>query len=199
MKNQVPWNHNLSYNEWIKNNIGDRKSILDVGCGNGYLSLFLRNDKNFVVGIDPSDLSIKNANEQNNYSNVKFIQTTFEGFETSRKFDAVIFVASIHHMNMNDAIDKAKALLNRNGILIIVGIAKPSNMLDWMIECARTIPSGIISCIKKNKTSEELNIDVSYDIPTMNKVKQTCKSKLQGYKMRYGLHYRYLLTWKKHQ
>ncbi len=197
MNNKLLWNHNLAYNKWIKKTIGDRRNILDVGCGNGYLSLFLRNDGNFIVGIDPSDLSIEYATGQNDYGNVKFIQTTFERFETSQKFDAVIFVASVHHMNMGDAIDKAKALLNRNGILIIVGLAKPANMLDWMIECARIIPSGIISFIKKNKTSEELNMEVSYDIPTMNEVRQICKNKLQGHKMSYGLHYRYLLTWKK--
>ncbi len=197
MKGKLHWNHNLAYNKWIKKTIGDRRNILDVGCGNGYLSVYLRNDSNLTVGIDPSDSSIKNANEQNNYSNVKFIQTTFESFEPGRKFDAVIFVASIHHMNMGDAVDKAKALLNSNGILIIVGLAKPSNMLDWIIECTRIIPSRIISFIKTNRTSEELNIAVSYELPTMNKVRQICENKLQGYKMSYGLHYRYLLTWKK--
>ncbi len=197
MKSKLHWNHNLAYNKWIKKTIGDRRNILDVGCGNGYLSIYLRNDSNFVVGIDPSDLSIKNATTQNNHSNISFIQTTFERFEPSRKFDAVIFVASVHHMNMSDAIDKVKSLLNSNGILVIVGLAKPSNMLDWIVECARIIPSAIISFIKKNKTSEELNIDVSYDLPTMDDIRKISKNKLQGYKMSYGLHYRYLLTWKK--
>ena len=198
MNNKLPWNHNFAYNKWIKKTIGDRRNILDVGCGNGYLSIYLRNDSNFVVGIDPSDSSIKTANLQYNYDNIKFIQTTFEGFEISEKFDAVIFVASIHHMNMEDAIDKAKALLNSNGILIIVGLAKPASVLDWFVELARIIPSGIISFLKKNRTSEEINIDVSYDLPTMNEVRRICENRLQEYKMSYGLHYRYLLTWKKH-
>jgi len=35
--------------------------------------------------------------------------------------------------------------------------------------------------IKNNTTSEELNIDVSYDFPTMNEVRQVCKEKLGGY------------------
>lgn len=198
MKNKLPWNHNFAYNKWIKNTLGDRKNILDVGCGNGILSIFLRNDNNLIVGIDPSDSSIKTANVQNEYDNVNFIQITFEGFEVKQKFDAVIFVASIHHMNMEDAINKAKTLLNNNGILVIVGLAKPSSVLDWFVECARIIPSGIISFLKKNRTSEDLCIDVSYDFPTMNEVRRICNDKLQGYKMKYGLHYRYLLTWKKH-
>jgi len=99
-------------------------------------------------------------------------------------------------MDMANAIDKAKKLLTKNGILIIVGLAKPSSLFDWIVELGRIIPSKIVSSIKKNTTSEELDIDVSYDFPTMKTVRQICKEKLCGYTLRYGLHYRYLLTWK---
>lgn len=98
-------------------------------------------------------------------------------------------------MNMADAVDKAKELLEKNGVLIIVGIAKPSGLLDWMVEAARVIPSRIISSVRQMSTSEELEMDVSYDFPTMNEVRQICGEKLCGYTLRYGLHYRYLLTW----
>ncbi len=101
----------------------------------------------------------------------------------------------IDRYRLVNAINKAKKLLTKNGVLIIVGLAKPSSLSDWLVELARIIPSKIISAIKKNTTSEELNIDVSYDFPTMKEVRQILNKKLCGYTLRYGLHYRYLLTW----
>ena len=191
-----PWNHNYVYSKWISNQIGSRRRILDVGCGNGTLALFLRNDDNYVLGIDSSERSVCKANDRNLYRNTVFITTTFEAFQPhGQSFDAVIFVASIHHMNMFETIKKVKSLLEEKGILIIVGLAKPSNFFDWIVELLRIVPSGIISAVKKNTTSEELDMEVSYDFPTMGEVRRICKQCLPGYKLRYGLHYRYLLTW----
>jgi len=197
MKNkEKSWNHNYAYNRWIAKMIGNRNNILDVGCGDGTLALYLRTTDNDILGIDISDSSIQKANKKNIYRNVSFIQTPFEEFQANNEsFDAIVFVASIHHMDMIKAIDKAKKLLAKNGVLIIVGLAKPSSLFDWIVELARIIPSKTISIIKKNITSEELEIDVSYDFPTMETVRQICKEKLCGYSLRFGLHYRYLLTW----
>ncbi len=196
MKNKkASWNHNYAYNSWVSKKIGKRSSILDVGCGDGTLALHLRTAGNKIIGIDISDSSIQKANNKNAYSNVSFIRTAFEGFQANNgSFDAIVFVASIHHMDMANAIDKAKKLLAKNGILIIVGLAKPSGLFDWIVEFGRIIPSKIVSWIKDNTTSEELDIDVSYNFPAMKTVRQICKEKLCGYSLKFGLHYRYLLT-----
>jgi len=197
MKNKnTSWNHNYAYNRWVSKKVGKRNRILDVGCGDGPLATYLRTTDNEVLGIDISVSAIQKADKSNSYSNVSFLQTSFEDFqENNKKFDAIVFVASIHHMDMINAIDKAKKLLAKNGVLIIVGLAKPSNLSDRIVELARIIPSKIISVIKKNTTLEEMNIDVSYDFPTMKEVRQILNEKLYGYTLRYGLHYRYLLTW----
>ena len=194
----ILWNHNYAYNRWIAKKIGSRKRILDVGCGNGTLALFLRNDDNYVLGIDPSERSVRRANEQNMYSNAAFILTTFEDFQPNgQSFDAVIFVASIHPMSMVEALEKAKSMLEENGILIIVGLAKPSNFFDWVVELLRIVPSRVVSAVKQNATSEELDMEVSYDFPTMGEVRRIAGRVLPGHTLRYGLHYRYLLSWEK--
>lgn len=190
------WNHNYAYNRWVAKKIGNRSNILDVGCGDGTLALYLRTSDNKVLGIDISDFSIQKANKKNLYSNVSFSKIAFEDFKSnSERFDAIVFVASIHHMDMVNAIDKAKKLLAKNGMMIIVGLAQPSTLSDWIVELARIIPSKIISSIKKNTTSEELDIGVSYDFPAMNEIRRILNEKLCGHTLRYGLHYRYLLTW----
>jgi len=98
---------------------------------------------------------------------------------------------------MRNAIEKAKTLLEGNGVLIIVGLAKPSGFIDWIVELIRVIPSRIISAIKQSIDSETLDIDVSYNFPTMDEVRRICNDNLCGHTIRYGLHFRYLLTWKK--
>ena len=111
---KAPWNHNYAYHRWVAEKIGNRNRILDVGCGDGTLALYLRTPDNEILGIDISDSSIQKANRKNEYDNVQFAQTTFESFQANgKKFDAIIFVASIHHMNMTEAVHKAKSYWKR--------------------------------------------------------------------------------------
>ncbi len=191
------WNHNYAYHNWIIKRINNNSTVLDVGCGDGTLC-FKLSSCNKVVGIDPSENSIKIANQNNTYDNVSFINDDYLKYNFKEKFDVIIFVASIHHMNMEKALLKAQRLLKKNGKIIIVGLAKPSTIIDNIIELFRVIPSFIISKIKRNKTSEELNIETNYTFPTMNEVRLTIKKILvSNYKLRQALHYRYLLTWNK--
>ncbi len=197
-KEKKPWNHNYAYHKWIAKMIGGRKRILDVGCGDGTLARFLGAADHTVLGLDPSTVAIERANAQNTCDNVAFAQAAFESYDFGGQvFDAVVFVASLHHMDMAEALAKAKTLLEENGVLIVVGLTKPSSLRDRLVEAARVVPSWVVSTAKKNVTSEELEIDVSYEFPPMDEVRRICGELLPGYAIRYGLHYRYLLTWEK--
>lgn len=187
------WNHNLAYNKFIKNNIKDSKSILDVGCGKGYLDFYLYNDSINITGID---LNIDIDYDKDKYKNINFIESDFMKYDFNNKFDIIIFVSSIHHLNMKKALKKAKKLLNKDGKIIIIGLYKNSNFKEKLIDLFRIIPVKIISKIKKEKTSEDLNISTNYDIDTLNNIKNVFNTELPKYKLNYGLYYRYKLIWK---
>ena len=193
------WNHNFAYHNWIYKNITKDSTILDVGCGDGTLAFNLANNNKKILGIDINHNSITTANKKNIYNNVEFIKNDYLTYDFKKqKFDVIIFVAAIQHMDMKNALDKAKLLLNDNGKIIIVGLSNPSNLLDYIIEILRIIPSFIISKIMNSKTSEKLNIDTCYEFPKMNEIRKICKDALKNnYKIKYGLHYRYLLIWNK--
>lgn len=197
MQHPAYWNHNVAYYDWIKNTTIACKDILDVGCGDGSLVRYLDDGKRNLVGIDVDQSCIKHALNESNSDNVQFFCTHFEAYDSGQKYDAVIFIASIHHMDMSVALEKAKSILKPDGMILIVGLAKPSNFLDWVVEAFRVIPCAIVSRIRHIQSCEENNIPVSYHFPTMNEIRATANALLPSYKMKYGLFYRYLLWWKR--
>ncbi|MDO4798970.1 MAG: class I SAM-dependent methyltransferase [Bacillota bacterium] len=125
------WNHNTAYYPWIKKQLKHSNRMLDIGCGDGCLIRYLEDDSKIFLGIDRESVCIDQANEQSHGPSASFVCCDFEDFPADDLFDAIVFVASIHHMDMRKAIKKAKAMLSENGILIVVGLAKPSNL--WII------------------------------------------------------------------
>ena len=189
------WNHNSAYYPWVKKKTANCHTILDVGCGDGSLALFLDDGTKKIVGIDTDIHCIEKALSVKNVGNLDFICCRFEDYIQNTKFDAIVFVASIHHMDMTKALQKAKSLLSPYGVILIVGLAKPSTIIDWVMEVARVIPSKTISSLHHMQTSEELNISTSYNYPTLKEIRSIGKKELPGARVYDALHYRYLLEW----
>ncbi len=192
------WNHNTAYFPWIAKQIGDRRRILDVGCGDGSLVSWLRDGSRTLVGIDPSEACLRAAKENcAEDETVRFLGISFEEYPAEERFDAVIFSASLHHMDMTSAIRKAVSLLAEGGVLIVVGLAVPSSLLDKVAEGLRVLPCRVLSKLHGEKTSEEQGIPVSYALPSMDAVRETVKKELPDAVLRRGLYYRYLLRYEK--
>ena len=194
MKN-IYWNHNSAYYPWVQKKIASCRTILDVGCGDGSFALFLDDGTKRIVGIDSANHCIEKARSVENGGSVEFICCSFKDFTQNTSFDAVVFIASIHHMDMTKALQKAKSLMAPYGKLLIVGLAKPSTIIDWALEVARVLPSKILSAFHHMQTSEELSFPTAYDYPTMKEIRSIVKKELPGAKIHYALHYRYLLEW----
>ena len=188
------WNHNSAYYSRIAGLIDPTSRVLDVGCGDGTLARYLAERGHTVAGIDPYMPCIERAKR---LGGAEFICTTFENYSTNDKFDAVVFAASIHHMDITAAVKKAKDLLKPGGKLIILGIASPSNLADKVTEAFRVIPAFIGSKLHKMRSSEELDVLTSYTFNTMDEVRELRKSELSNGKVRRLLYYRYLLTYTK--
>ena len=190
------WNHNTAYYPWIRKHLSGCRSVLDVGCGDGALARCLNDGEKEIVGIDADPAILRKASLLNSGYSSQFVCCPFEDYDPGRKFDAVVFVASLHHMDMTPALERAKALLALGGKILIVGLAKPSGFLDYSLESVRIIPSKLSSLLHRMQSSEELSIRTSYDYPQMREVRRTVSTILPHARIRYGLHYRYLLEWR---
>lgn len=192
------WNHNSAYYPWVQKKVASCRTILDVGCGDGTLALFLDDGTKRIVGIDADNHCIEKARSLGSDGSVEFTCCSFKDFTQDETFDAIVFVASIHHMDMTKALQKARYLLSPSGKILIVGLASPSSITDWILELARVVPSKVISSFHHIQTTEQLGIKTSYNLPLMKDVCSIVKQELPGSKIRCALHYRYLLEWISH-
>lgn len=93
--------------------------ILEVGCGNGWLSAKLAGiPKAKVIGIDPNGVEIEQANRVFKKKNLKFIHAPFTStsFGGGTQFDVIIFAASIQYFPcIKDVMADAFSLLTSAG------------------------------------------------------------------------------------
>lgn len=95
--------------------------VLDVGCGNGIISLNLGALGFQVVGLDVSSKAIDVANQQNTLSNVKFQVLPAEGLDAlDQKFDVIICSEVLEHLDSpGDLLSQLHQILAIDGILIV--------------------------------------------------------------------------------
>ncbi len=101
------------------------KSVLDIGCGSGRLTDFLREKGLEAMGIDP------------HASGPGCLRASAEElpFEDS-SFDAVVSLRSLHHMDAKAAINEARRVLVKGGAICIA---------DWRFGAETGVPERYFS------------------------------------------------------
>ncbi|KAH8270182.1 hypothetical protein KR018_005395 [Drosophila ironensis] len=101
------------------------KTVLDVGCGTGILSIFASQaGASKVTGIDNSDIvfTAMNIVRKNNVPNVEFIKGRLEDTQLPGKFDIIISdwigPFMLYEPMLNSMIYAREHLLNPNGIIL---------------------------------------------------------------------------------
>lgn len=191
------WNHNTAYHRWILRHASRARSALDVGCGDGLLLARLAPRCETAAGIDPDDGAANHARERTAcFSNVRVIRGDFLSADFGGEtFDAVIFAASLHHMDTEAALMKAKELLNAGGALLVVGLARPDGAADWVTEALRVVPAKIGSFLHGEKRGRTAAVPTRDPQMSLGEIRRIAKRVLPGAKIRRGLYYRYLLRW----
>ena len=96
-------------------------NILDVGCGNGLISMSIGKSGHNVLGIDISEKAIKKAIEKNDLPNVNFAVAGAEQLsESETRYDAVICSEVLEHLNEPaDLLKYIYKSMKDEGILIV--------------------------------------------------------------------------------
>ena len=121
---------------------------------------------------------------------------TFDDFSPNQFFDTIIFVASLHHMDMRCALTKAKNMLRPDGQILVVGLARNSSLMDWAISGA-LLPAVKISSYLHKETHDP-NMRTAAPTLSLRDIRNIANDVLPGAHIRRALYYRYLLRWTKY-
>lgn len=108
----------------LDNSLAYNSKILEVGCGTGQLSLFLKRFNRLIFGIDLSNPSLELANEfkeRNEIMNVFFAKMNIFNLQFKDEvFDYVISNGVLHHTyDTEKAFKKILKPLKKNGYIVI--------------------------------------------------------------------------------
>ncbi len=93
-----------------------RCSILEVGCGAGFAADYLSGRYGRFMGIDYSRVLIGYARQYNALSGVRFEVCNVNDFESDQRFDLILMIGLLHHLDDPVAIlTKAAAFLKPGG------------------------------------------------------------------------------------
>ena len=145
--------------------------ILDIGCGGGLLSEPLSRLGAEVVGIDASDRNIKVAKShaKKNNLDIKYLCSSPENFNSKTKFDVVLNMEIVEHVQDVDFFLKSCAkLLKKNGIMFVATLNKTLKSYLFAIVGAeyvlRWLPIGTHEWDKFVKPNDLVDILNKYDL-----------------------------------
>lgn len=97
--------------------------ILEIGCGNGWLSAKMAGlPKTYVTGLDVNMVEINQANRVFKMPNLEFTYDAFnENTFDKERFDVIVFAASLQYFpSVVFVLQQAERLLNRGGEIHII-------------------------------------------------------------------------------
>jgi len=167
--------------EYIKENIiktlklNDKKkplekiSILDIGCGGGLLSEPMCRMGAEVTGIDASiqNINVAKIHSKNNNLKIEYICTSPEKLRTNKKFDIILNMEIVEHVeNVDFFLKSCSNLLKKNGIMFVATLNKTLKSYIFAIIGAEYIlkwlpigthewekfvkPEDLVNVLKKN-------------------------------------------------
>lgn len=191
------WNHNLHYHRVILEALPARcERVLEVGCGEGMLARALSSRARCVVGIDLHAPTIAIARRDAAADNVEYVvgDVLTHPFEPA-SFDAVVAVATIHHIGTEIALRRLRELLGPGGTLAVVGLARSRHPADLAYDVAGAVATRVH---RLTKTRWESGAPQVWPPPeTYRETREIARRVLPGSRYRRHVLWRYSLCWRK--
>jgi 2-polyprenyl-3-methyl-5-hydroxy-6-metoxy-1,4-benzoquinol methylase len=139
------WNHNIHYFDVLLGAVPtSAKSALDVGCGDGMLARLLAQSVERVVGIDRDAEQIELAKASTTTVQLEFVQGDVMNYPFAETFDAVLSVATLHHLPTEAALRRLADLVSPGGVVAIVGLARSTSLVDFAHDGVGTVLTQVL-------------------------------------------------------
>lgn len=203
-----PWNHNHHFHPWILRSVPPGAArVLDVGCGRGDLVAALAARGLEVDGIDPdAQMAALAAASLEREPRVRIHRRTLD--EHARQvlpehpegsYDAITMVASLHHMDLAQALGEVRALLRPGGRLLVVTLTEPRSRVDHLWDVGNALTNPLIGLVKHPRpvrtSPPQLPIPVQDPRWSVDELRERTEALLPGAVIRRREGFRVTLRW----
>jgi SAM-dependent methyltransferase len=201
------WNHNNHYHRFILKQLPDRcRTLLDIGCGVGEFSRLLAQRVDSVIAVDLSPKTIEVAKQRSKqHANIDFQVGDILQWEfAAEQFDAIVSIATLHHLPVETLLPLLKYALKPGGKLIILDLLEYESLSDRLSD-AIAVPLNWIFQLLKNRhikpspeavaaMREHLRTD---NYLTLSQAQSLYKRSLPRVGLKKHLFWRYSVVWEK--
>jgi SAM-dependent methyltransferase len=201
------WDHNAHYHRWLLRQVPARGGrVLDVGCGSGRLACLIASSTGaHVDAIDRSSVMIKQAQARcADVANVRWLEGDVldPGLPLAADgYDAVTALSSLHHMPLDTALDRLATLVRPGGALAVVGLYRPATVTDYALVLvalpANALVGTALAARGRAGKPDDHGMPVLAPSTTLAELRTAVGVRLPGARIRRGLYWRYLLTWRR--
>jgi 2-polyprenyl-3-methyl-5-hydroxy-6-metoxy-1,4-benzoquinol methylase len=199
---QIPererWNHNIHYFDVLLDSIPvGAGTALDVGCGDGVLTRRLRTKVDRAIGIDLSAEQIALAQSETHNAGVEFVTGDVMTHDFGEQFDAVVSVATLHHLPTREALQRLADLVAPGGVLAIEGLARSTRPSDFGHDAVGAVLTQVLKRTGGRRYYEHSAPIVWPPPDSHTSLRRVANDVLPG--VRYQRHplWRYTLVWNK--
>jgi SAM-dependent methyltransferase len=201
------WDHNNHYHSFLLNQLPNKGNlVLDIGCGTSEFSRLLARRFERVIAIDLSSKMIKVARQNStNYSNINFqVADILQWQFPLEKFEAIVSIATVHHLPLERLLPILKAALKPGGELLFLDLIEYDEPQDLVRNAISILLSWGFRLIKNRRikpTQESINAWNEHGRTekylTSSQIKKIYPEFLEQVKIKKHLFWRYSVVWKK--
>ncbi|HYE95813.1 MAG TPA: class I SAM-dependent methyltransferase [Rubricoccaceae bacterium] len=178
--------------------------VLDVGCGTGVLTRKLSARATHVTGLDLSSEMIRRARAgSSGLSNVTYVEGDLLTADLPpASFDGIVTAATLHHLPLEPALTRLRALLTPGGVLVVHDLLASNGWADRALDFVRFPVSVALRFVQTGQLRSSRALRAAWaehgrgeQYMTAREVHAMCDRYLPGGRVHLHLLWRYTIVW----
>lgn len=199
----MAWNHSIAYFPWVLRQIRDAlgphassATAIDVGTGDGELAARLTElvgGRVLGVDLEPEQVAIARARHPQP-ERLEYAQFDLVGPQSTQAvYDAVVCVATIHHVELATGLARLRALTAPGGVLVIVGLGLATTPAERLRSLLATVVSGVT---RRVLGWYDHGAPMQRAHQSYSEIAEVVARELPGAQFRRRLYWRYSVVWR---